>query len=191
MKTIWMMLSLIMVFGVSQASAADMHLKLNIPEVNVENLQGNGQAVALWVEDSRNDPSLGVNLQGDKVVLRNDAAAAVMASFTSALRTAGFRIEPYRADAPVAILIRIQSLSYASKKNMMTSTAKLGCKIQATLSRDGVMVKERDLDTSGEHTLAWRPNKTEIAELVSETLHDAVLAMLQDTDTTDFLKTGQ
>ena len=187
MKSMWMLLGLILLCSTSQASAADMRLDLNIPEVNVEGLQGNGQMVALWVEDARKETILGKNLQDENVVLKGDVAAAVMASFSSTLRTAGFRVEPFRDNAPVAMLIRIQSLSYASKKNFMTSTAKLDCKLQVTLSRSGIMKKERTLGTSGEFTLPWRPNKDRVAELVSEILHDNVLAVLQDADTTAFL----
>jgi len=189
MKTISILLGLMLLCAPSETLAADMHLDLNIPQVSVEGLQGNGQVVALWVEDARKETILGKNLQGENVALKGDVAAAVMASFSSTLRTAGFRVEPFRADAPVSILIRIQSLTYDSEKNFMTSTANLSCKLMATLSRSGVMKKERTLGTSGEFTLPWRPNKDRVAELVSEILHDNVQAVLQDADTAAFLTT--
>ena len=190
MKPTWMMLAIGLIFSASPASAADMKLDLNIPEVSVEGLQGNSNAVSLWVEDARKETVLGKNLQGENVVLKGDAAAAVMASFSSTLRTAGFKVDPYRADAPVSMLIRIQSLTYDSEKNFMTSTANLSCKFMAILSHGGVMKKERTLGTSGEFTLPWRPNKDRVAELVSEILHDNVLAVLQDDDTAAFLTTS-
>ena len=85
MKTMWMLFGLILLCSPFQASAADMKLDLNIPEVSVEGLQGNSNAVSLWVEDARKETVLGKNLQGENVVLKGDAAAAVMASFSSTL----------------------------------------------------------------------------------------------------------
>ena len=189
MKTTWMILAIGLIFAASPASATTMRLDLNIPEVAVEGLQGDNHAVALWVEDGRQETDLGKNLQGDNVVLSKDLAAAVMGSVSSALRSAGFRLEPYRADAPVAMLIRIQSLTYASEKGMITNTARLSCKLGATLSRNGSMVKERTLGTSGEYTLTLWASKKKISELVSETLGDTVRELLQDADTTAFLVT--
>jgi len=189
MKTTWMVLTIGLICAASPASAADMRLDLNIPEVNVEGLQGNNNTVALWVEDDRQEKILGKNLQGDNVVLSKDVAAAVMGSLSSALHSAGFRLEPYRADAPVAMLISIKSLTYASERNMITNTARLSCKLMATLNSNGTMVKERTLGTSGEYTLTLWASKKKISELVSETLHDTVLAVLQDADTATFLIT--
>jgi uncharacterized lipoprotein YajG len=188
MKLIWMALAIGLTFSASPAAASDMKLDLNIPEVNVEALQGNNNAVALWVKDGRQEKALGNNLQGDKLVLRSDIAADVTASFSSALRSSGFRLEPYRADAPVAMLIRIQSLTFTAEKNMITNSARLSCKLVATLSRNGTMVKERTIGTSGEYTLTLWASKEKISELVSETLGDTISALLQDADTTTFLK---
>jgi len=191
MKATWMLLALGLIYVVaSPALAADMKVDLNIPGVTVTGLQGKAQAVALWVEDGRSDPGIGVTLQNDNIVPARDIAATVMASFTSALRAAGFRLVPYRADAPVAILVRIRSLSYTSEKNILTSTARLSCGMVATLSRGGAMVKERTLGTTGEYTLTWRPNRKKISELLSSTLGDTVQAVLQDADTVAFLNAG-
>jgi len=183
-----MVLAIGLIFAASPADASDMRLELTIPEVNVESLQGNNNTVALWVEDGRQERILGKNLQGDNVVLSKDVAAAVMGSLSSALRSAGFRLEPYRADAPVAMLINIQSLTFAAEKNMITNSASLSCKLLATLSRNGTMVKERTIGTSGEYTLTLWASKKKISELASETLGDTVSALLQDADTVAFLK---
>ncbi|OIO68118.1 MAG: hypothetical protein COW19_01915 [Zetaproteobacteria bacterium CG12_big_fil_rev_8_21_14_0_65_55_1124] len=188
MKLTWMALAIGLIFAASPASAADMKLDLNIPEVNVEGLQGNGNAVALWVEDVRQEKILGKNLQGDDVVLGSDVVAAVMANASSSLRTAGFKVEPYQVNAPVAMLISIKSLSYAAEKGMVTNTAKLSARFIATLSSNGVMVKERTIGTSGEYTLTLWAGKKKISELVSESLGDTVSALLQDSDTVTFLK---
>jgi uncharacterized lipoprotein YajG len=187
MKSIWMILALGLLFTASQASAEDMKLDLNIPEVKVEGLQGNNNTVALWIEDSRQEKILGKNLQGDNVVLSRDVAAAMMGSLSSALRSAGFRLEPYQVNAPVAMLVSIKSLTYASEKNMVTNSARLSCKLLATLSRNGTMVKERILGTSGEYTLTLWAGKKKISELVSETLGDTARALLQDTETVAFM----
>jgi len=187
MKTIWMMLTLGLIFAAPPASATTMTLDINIPEVTVNDLQGNNHTVALWVEDDRQEKTLGKNLQGDDVVLSKDVAAAVMGSLTTALRTTGFKVEPYRADAPVAMLIRIKSLTYASEKGMVTNTARLSCKLLASLSRNGSMEKERTLGTSGEYTLTLWASKKKISELASETLGDTVSELLQDADTVSFL----
>jgi len=188
MKLTWMALAIGLIFAAAPASAADMKLDLNIPEVNVEGLQGNGNAVALWVEDVRQEKILGKNLQGDDVVLGSDVVAAVMANASSSLRTAGFKVEPYQVNAPVAMLISIKSLSYAAEKGMVTNTAKLSARFIATLSSNGVMVKERTIGTSGEYTLTLWAGKKKISELVSESLGDTVSALLQDSDTVTFLK---
>jgi len=188
MKLTWMALAIGLIFAASPASAADMKLDLNIPEVNVEGLQGNGNAVALWVEDVRQEKILGKNLQGDDVVLGSDVVAAVMANASSSLRTAGFKVEPYQVNAPVAMLISIKSLSYAAEKGMVTNTAKLSARFIATLSSNGVMVKERTIGTSGEYTLTLWAGKKKISELISESLGDTVSALLQDSDTVTFLK---
>jgi len=189
MKTISMLLGLMLMCASSAAMAADMRLDLNIPEVSVEGLQDNNNAVALWVVDDREGKTLGKNLQGDNVVISKDVAAAVMGNLSSTLRSAGFRLEPYRADAPVAMLVSIKSLNYAAEKGMVTNTAKLSAKFTATLSSNGEMVKERTIGTSGEYTLTLWASKKKISELVSETLHDTVLAVLQDADTAAFLTT--
>ena len=188
MKPIWMLFALMLLPAPSEALAADMRLNLNIPEVNIESLQGNNHTVALWVEDGRQENILGKNLQGDNVVLSSDIAADVTASFSSAFRSSGFQLEPYRADAPVAMLIRIQSLTFTAEKNMITNSARLSCKLVATLSRNGTMVKERTIGTSGEYTLTLWASKEKISELVSETLGDTVSALLKDADTVTFLK---
>jgi len=188
MKPIWMLFALMLLCGTSEALAADMRLNLNIPEINVEGLQGNNHTIALWVEDGRQENILGKNLQGDNIVLSSDVGADVTASFSSAFRSSGFRLEPYRADAPVAMLIRIQSLTFTAEKNMITNSARLSCKLVATLSRNGTMVKERTIGTSGEYTLTLWASKEKISELVSETLGDTVSALLQDADTVSFLK---
>jgi len=187
MKTTWMMLAIGLIFAAAPASATTMKLDINIPEVNVNGLQGNNNTVALWVEDDRQEKTLGKNLQGDDVVLSEDVAAAVMGSITSALRSAGFKVEPYRSDAPVAMLVRIKSLTYAPEKGMVTNTARLSCKLFASLSRNGSMQKERMLGTSGEYTLTLWASKEKISELASETLGDTLSELLQDTDTVSFL----
>jgi uncharacterized lipoprotein YajG len=86
------------------------------------------------------------------------------------------------------MLIRIQSLTFTAEKNMITNSARLSCKLVATLSRNGTMVKERTIGTSGEYTLTLWASKEKISELVSETLGDTISALLQDADTTTFLK---
>jgi len=162
------------------AMAAEVQVDLHIPEVKADGLTGNAAVVALWVEDGRQNANLGKNLDGDALVLSQDAAATVMASVSTALRAAGFRLEPYRADAPLALLISMQGLKYSSEKGMVSSKARVSASLHASVSRQGEKTAEKTLTSSGEYSVAWRPSTAKIGEVVGETLADAVRAVLQD-----------
>jgi len=188
MKKVWMMLALGLIWGSSIAAAAEVKVDLHIPDVDIEGLLGNDNVVALWVETARKDGRIGKDLEGASVVLNQDAAASVMAAVSTTLRMAGFQLVPYRADAPLALMITLKSLNYSSEKSMVSSKARVSASMHATVSRLGEKVAEKSLGASGEYVVAWRPSRDKIGQVVSETLADNVRAVLQDPEINAALK---
>jgi len=188
MKKLLMIAALGLIWGNSIAAAEEVKVDLHIPDVDIEGLTGNNHVVALWVESARKDGRIGKDLEGADVVLNQDAAASVMAAVSTTLRMAGFQLVPYRADAPLALMISLDSLNYSSEKHMVSSKARASASMHATVSRLGKKVAEKTLGASGEYVVAWRPSKDKIGEVVSETLADNVRAVLQDTEINAALK---
>jgi len=188
MKKVWMMLALGLIWGSSIAAAAEVKVDLHIPDVDIEGLLGNDNVVALWVESVRKDGRIGKDLEGANVMLNQDAAASVMAAVSTSLRMAGFQLVPYRADAPLALMITLKSLDYSSEKSMVSSKARVSASMHAIVSRLGEKVAEKTLGASGEYVVAWRPSKDKIGQVVSETLADNVRAVLQDPEMNAALK---
>jgi len=190
MKKLWMIAALGLIWGNAIAAAAEVKVDLHLPDVDIEGFLGDNQTVALWVKAAGKEGRIGKDLEGASVVLNQDAAASVMAAVSTTLRMAGFQLVPYRADAPLALMISLDSLNYSSEKNMVSSKVRASASMHATVSRMGKKVAEKTLGASGEYVVAWRPSTDKIGEVVSETLADNVRAVLEDLEIKAALKGG-
>jgi len=188
MKYTWMILVMGLLCGASAATAAEVKLVLHIPQITPQGLQGHANTVSVWVEDKRANPVFGKDLEGANVTTNQDVAIVVKNALITSLRAAGFRIEPMRTRNSTDMLVHIRSLTYSADKNVLTSTVHLSSKVSVTVDHAGERAMQKDITTSGEYTVAWRPSNRKITELVNETLRDTIRAVLEDSDISSALK---
>ncbi len=179
MKIIRIVLFLGLLCHAPLAFADALPLNLNIPEVRVNALQGNG-IVALKVEDARKDTSIGRDSDGDDLVVGRDVASSLMDSYSTPMRIAGFSLTPYRADAPLIMLVRVEAIAWTSSNDFLSSKVHLSARFAVRVIRHGKVTAERTIRVNDDYTVVWHPYKSRIEELVSETLGDGVRAVLQD-----------
>lgn len=188
MKTIWIALFIGLFCQASLAFAGVMKLNLTIPEVRVDGLQGDS-AVALKVEDGRKGIMIGRTRYGDDVVVDRDIIASSLTDgFGTAMRIAGFSLAPYRADAPLIMLVRVKSLFWIFANGIINDTVRLSGRFAVTVMRNGKVTAKRTIRIKDDHTVPWHPDKKKFEELVSVTLADGVRAVLQDKSVAAALK---
>lgn len=179
MKTAWVILLVGLFCNIPMACAEPVQLDLDIPDVHVNGVQGD-TTVALRVEDDRPDISIGFDSDGDDLILGRNMALEMMDSFSLPLRLAGFSLEPYRPDAPLALVVRIKSLTWMSENHLVISKVHLASSLTATVVRNGRSTYVQKIGTTGDYTVPWRPDIGKIDELVSGTLADDVRAVMQN-----------
>jgi len=172
------MMILLLLGPAMSAQAAEMRVEIAFPAGFAAAPVGKG-AIALQVEDGRDDRRIGNSVDHEPLVPAADIATSLYALIAADLRQAGFTVVPYAASSADALHIKLVSLQYVATKEMLKSHAEVKAALVVDMAGVDTTYTFRS-HVSDEY--AWKPSAEKNGLLIGEALAAAVQAAFGEPD---------
>ncbi|GAV19613.1 hypothetical protein MMIC_P0561 [Mariprofundus micogutta] len=171
-----MMIMLLSLMIPALACAGEIKTEVIYPKDAIPVVGGQSE-LALWVEDGRKETVFGRAVDGEYLVSASDVAASLYAHMTSSLKAAGYQVVPFNPDHANGMLVRIQSITYSSEREMFKS--KVGVKVALEVKMNSSDVT-RTYRAAVEQQFALSPSPEENGSTIGNGLSTAAAAALAD-----------